>query len=64
MKCPNCQNRKIDIYEAHGYTSKESPIKECICGHVWRLVPVKGDKYRIDIIKQGEVSLHLKQVVR
>jgi len=53
MKCPNCQNRKIDVYEARGFTSKESPIKECKCGHVWRLVPLEGDNKRIDVIKQG-----------
>ncbi|MBK5275772.1 MAG: DUF3797 domain-containing protein [Desulfuromonadales bacterium] len=54
MKCPNCQNRKIDVYEARGYTSKESPIKECECGHVWRLIPLGGGRQRIDTIKQGE----------
>ena len=53
MKCPNCQNRKIDVYEARGFTSKESPIKECECGHVWRLIPLEGDNKRIDIIRQG-----------
>ena len=53
MKCPNCQNRKIDVYEARGYTSKESPIKECECGHLWRLIPLGGGKHRLDIIKQG-----------
>jgi uncharacterized Zn finger protein len=53
MKCPNCQNRKIDVFEARGFTSKESPIKECECGHVWRLVPLDGDNKRIDIIRQG-----------
>jgi uncharacterized Zn finger protein len=61
MKCPNCQNRKIDVYEARGFTSKESPIKECECGHVWRLIPLDGDEKRIDIIRQGAnmtVSLH------
>ena len=54
MKCPNCQNKKIDVYEARGYTSKESPIKECDCGHVWRFIPLEGDKKRIDIIRQGK----------
>ena len=52
-KCPNCHSRKFDVYEARGFTSKESPIKECECGHVWRLVPLGGDQKRIDIIKQG-----------
>jgi len=54
MKCPNCQNRKIDVYEARGFTSKESPIKECECGHVWRLILLGEGKQRIDVIKQGE----------
>jgi hypothetical protein len=54
MKCPNCQNRKIDVYEARGYTSRESPIKECECGHVWRLIPLGEGKHRLDIIKQGK----------
>ncbi len=55
MKCPNCQNRKIDVYEARGFTSKESPIKECSCGHVWRLIPLDGDNKRIDVIRQGKI---------
>jgi len=56
MKCPNCQNRKIDVYEARGFTSKESPIKECTCGHVWRLIPIDENSSRIDVIKQGKSS--------
>lgn len=56
MKCPNCENRKIDVYEARGYTSKESPIKECECGHVWRLIPLGEGKQRIDTIKQGKIT--------
>ncbi len=52
MKCPNCDNRNIDVYNAQGFTSVESPIKECECGHVWRLVPLRGGKHKIDIIKQ------------
>lgn len=58
MKCPNCQNRKIDVYEARGFTSKESPIKECDCGHVWRVVILDGENKRIDIIKQGDKLIH------
>jgi uncharacterized Zn finger protein len=54
MKCPNCQNREFDVYEARGFTSKESPIKECECGHVWRLIPLAGSNKRIDTIKHGE----------
>jgi hypothetical protein len=53
MKCLNCQSRIIDVYEAPGYTSKESPIKECDCGHVWRLIPLGGENKRIDTIRQG-----------
>lgn len=53
MKCPNCHNRDIDIYEAGGFTSRESPVKECLCGHVWRVVPECNGKCRIDVIKQG-----------
>jgi uncharacterized Zn finger protein len=56
MKCPNCQNREFDVYEARGFTSKESPIKECECGHVWRLIPLVGGNKRIDTIKQGNYS--------
>jgi len=51
MKCPNCQNRVIDIYEAQGFTSMASPIKECECGHVWRLIPLRGGRIKIDVIK-------------
>lgn len=57
MKCPNCQSRKINVFEARGFTSKESPIKECTCGHVWRLIPLEGDKKRIDVIRQGEKNM-------
>ena len=53
MKCPNCQSRVFDVYEARGFTSKESPIKECACGHVWRLIPLGGGNKRIDTMKQG-----------
>jgi hypothetical protein len=53
MKCPNCQNRNFDVYEARGFTSKESPIKECDCGHVWRVIPLGVDNRRIDTIRQG-----------
>lgn len=53
MKCPNCQSRTFDVYEARGFTSKESPIKECECGHVWRLIPLEGGDKRIDTMKQG-----------
>jgi uncharacterized Zn finger protein len=54
MKCPNCNSKEFNVYEARGYTSKQSPIKECECGHVWRLIPLEGGKKRIDIIRQGK----------
>jgi len=57
MKCPNCQNRNIDVYEARGYTSKESPIKECDCGHVWRLIHLGGVRQRIDVIRHGRNTI-------
>lgn len=53
MKCPNCKSRTFNVFEARGYTSKDSPIKECDCGHVWRLIPLPNDKKRIDTIRQG-----------
>ena len=53
MKCPNCQSRNFNVYEARGFTSKESPIKECDCGHVWRVIPLGGGNRRIDTIRQG-----------
>jgi hypothetical protein len=55
MKCPNCQNRDFNVYEARGFTAKESPIKECDCGHVWRVIPLGEGKRRIDIIREGKV---------
>jgi len=59
MKCPNCQSRTFDVYEARGFTSKQSPIKECECGHVWRIIPIDGVN-RIDTIKQGgNISISL-----
>jgi len=54
VKCPNCKSRKFDVYEARGFTSKQSPIKECECGHVWRLIPLDDNTHRIDTIKEGE----------
>jgi uncharacterized Zn finger protein len=54
MKCPNCGNREFYVHEARGFTAKESPIKECDCGLVWRIVPRKGEGAdRIDIIKEA-----------
>jgi uncharacterized Zn finger protein len=57
MKCPNCKGRHIDVHEARGFTSKESPIKECECGHIWRVIPISNNKQRIDVIRQGESNL-------
>jgi hypothetical protein len=54
MKCPNCHSRNFDVFEARGYTSKQSPIKECECGHVWRLIPLEDGGKRIDTIRQGK----------
>ena len=53
MKCPNCQNRNFNVFEARGFTSKESPIKECDCGHIWRVIPLGGCNIRIDTIREG-----------
>lgn len=63
MKCPNCQNRKIDVFEARGFTSKESPVKECTCGHVWRLIPLEGGNKRVDVIRQGKKDVGLDAIV-
>jgi transcriptional regulator NrdR family protein len=60
MKCPNCQSNEFQVYESRGFTSQKSPIKECDCGHVWRLVPLHDDSFRIDVIKHGgEVTISL-----
>lgn len=54
MKCPDCGSRKLNVYEMRGFTSKESPIKECdICGLVWRLVFQSDSSLRLDIIARG-----------
>ena len=56
MKCPNCESRTsvdLDIHSG-GFSSNDSPVKECSsCGLVWR-VKVKGDKPYIDIIKPAK----------
>lgn len=58
MKCPNCGERtavEVDMHSG-GFTSDESPIKECgACGLVWRIKLV-GDERQIDIIKPGRKS--------
>jgi uncharacterized Zn finger protein len=56
MKCPNCGNRtEIDLdMHSTGFSSDESPIKECgACGLIWR-VKMEGDVTKIDIIKAAE----------
>lgn len=56
MKCPNCGDRtliKIDMH-SDGFTSDESPVKECgACGLVWRVTHEAGVT-NIDIIKAAE----------
>lgn len=55
MKCPKCHYRQIWVYPAGGFTSKESPIKECPgCEQVWRIVPGKNGTNRTDIIQEGK----------
>lgn len=56
MKCPHCGDRTAVDLDTHsgGFTSDESPVKECgACGLVWR-VKVDGGVTKIDIIKQAE----------
>lgn len=55
MKCPNCGNRtSVDLgMHSDGFTSDESPVKECgVCGLVWR-VKTEGGETKIDIIKKA-----------
>ncbi|NTW27457.1 MAG: hypothetical protein HGA36_03965 [Candidatus Moranbacteria bacterium] len=53
MKCPNCESRVFEVYEAGGYVSG-NPIKECGCGHIWRILPARIEEERIDVIRQGK----------
>ncbi len=56
MKCPNCGDRTaIDLdMHSNGFTSEESPVKECgACGLVWR-VKMEGGVTKIDVIKAAE----------
>lgn len=53
MKCPNCGNRtSVDLdMHSNGFTSEESPVKECgECGLVWR-VKMEAGEHKIDVIK-------------
>lgn len=56
MKCPNCGNRtslNLDMHSG-GFSSDESPLKECgVCGLVWR-VKTEAGEMKIDIIKQPD----------
>ncbi len=54
MKCPHCSGRTAVGLDTHsgGFTSEESPVKECgACGLVWRIKMEKGAA-KLDIIKQ------------
>lgn len=56
MKCPNCGDRTAVDLDMHsgGFTSDQSPVKECgACGLVWRVM-VDAGVTKIDIIKQAE----------
>jgi uncharacterized Zn finger protein len=56
MKCPNCGDRTaIDLdMHSNGFSSDESPVKECgACGLVWR-VKMVGGVAKIDVIKAAE----------
>jgi uncharacterized Zn finger protein len=56
MKCPQCGDRTAVDLDTHssGFTSDESPVKECgTCGLVWRVVVESGEP-KIDIIKQAD----------
>ncbi|MFA7059531.1 MAG: hypothetical protein WC156_01780 [Pedobacter sp.] len=56
MKCPNCENRTLVDIDMHsdGFSSDESPVKECgACGLVWR-VKMEAGVMRVDIIKAAD----------
>jgi transcription elongation factor Elf1 len=56
MKCPHCGDRTAVDLDTHssGFTSDESPVKECgSCGLVWR-VKVECGVTKLDIIKQAD----------
>jgi len=56
MKCPHCGNRtelNLDMHSG-GFSSDESPLKECgECGLVWRVKTEAGET-KIDIIKPAD----------
>ena len=51
MKCPNCENRQIEVsLHSGGMVSNETPIKECTeCTHVWTC----DSEGIVRVIKQG-----------
>lgn len=56
MKCPNCGDRTLVDIDMHsdGFSSDESPVKECgACGLVWR-VKMEAGVTRVDIIKPAD----------
>jgi len=56
MKCPNCGDRTAVDLDMHsgGFSSDQSPVKECgACGLVWRVMVESGET-RIDIIKPAD----------
>ncbi|MDA8413750.1 MAG: hypothetical protein M0023_08170 [Desulfobacteraceae bacterium] len=58
MKCPNCGDRTAVDLDTHsgGFSSDDSPLKECgACGLVWRVMMEHG-KTKIDIIKQADTK--------
>jgi uncharacterized Zn finger protein len=59
MKCPHCGNRtslNLDMHSG-GFSSDESPLKECgECGLVWRVKTEAGET-KIDIIKPADKKI-------
>jgi len=51
MKCPNCENRQIEVsLHSGGMVSNETPIKECPeCTHIWTC----DSGGIVKVIKQG-----------
>jgi len=59
MKCPHCGNRTSLILDMHsgGFSSDESPLKECgECGLVWRVKTEAGET-KIDIIRPSDKKI-------
>jgi Zn ribbon nucleic-acid-binding protein len=51
MKCPNCNNRILEIsLHSEGMVSTETPAKECSkCGHIWTC----DSESAVRVIKHG-----------